>query len=344
MHLAELLRLRTRPGAGLLLALTERCPLSCAHCSTRSAMDAEQHPAMPFRRIVDSFSPADHPEIIFMSGGEPLLRPRLVADLASQGHVVGTGSAVLSGLFFARSERMPAAIRTAISAVDHFSASVDEYHEREVSRQQAFAALRRILDLVPAVSVHTASSDESYVDDLVAGLRRTFGVAVPALVTRVQPTGRALSFLTSPSGESTDPMPCEFAAWPLVDYDGTVLACSRQTLARMHRPPHLILGHAARDTWPEIRSRTQSDPLLRAIRVVGPVETARRMGSPTCSGICSTCVTLRDDGSDSSQVVSPELAAVASQLMASVRPRDLARQWGSGRHADLVELGWGGPA
>src|SRR6185369_532071 len=149
MHLAELIRLRTTPAAGLLLALTQRCPLHCVHCSTSSTMDADEYDAAPLRRLISTFTAADRPELIFMSGGEPLLRPGLVAELASGARAAGTRSALLSGMFFAR-KRMPAVIRRAISTLDHFSASIDLYHEREVSRDEVFAALSLILDLVPA--------------------------------------------------------------------------------------------------------------------------------------------------------------------------------------------------
>ena len=43
MHLMEVLELRPVPGAALFLAVTRRCPLSCAHCSTNSMLSSEEH-------------------------------------------------------------------------------------------------------------------------------------------------------------------------------------------------------------------------------------------------------------------------------------------------------------
>jgi hypothetical protein len=240
-------------------------------------------------------------------------------------------------MFFARSRRMPPAIRRAIASVDHFSASLDTYHEREVPRSDTFAALRVMLDLVPAVSLHLTATDDAYVDDVLSAVRRTFGDRVPALVSKVQPTGRARSFLPSPQEELTTD-PCEFAAWPLVDYDGTVFACCRQSIARRYRPGHLVLGHAAQDSWAQLRARSAADPVLRAVRAFGPVETARRTGATACDGYCATCVTLTD-GAD----VSPGVELMAQQLLSHLRPSELARRWGAGRHGDMVELGWGKP-
>jgi pyruvate-formate lyase-activating enzyme len=333
MHLAELIGARTTPGAGLLLALTQRCPLSCAHCSTNSTLQGVQHSGAPFRAFVSTFTRAEHPDLIFMSGGEPLLRPGLVADLAVAANSVGTKSALLSGMFFARNS-MPHAIRRAIMTLDHFSASIDTFHEREVSRAAVFAALATVLDLVPAVSLHITSSDDAYLDDVLAAVRRAFGDRVPVLVARVQPSGRARTFVSTPVG-AVDPGPCEFASWPLVDYDGTVYACSRQSLARRHRPAHLVLGHALHDTWAELRGRTQAQPVLRSVRVMGAIQTARQAGQPVCASACDTCVSLPPRVS-----VSPAVELIAAQMVARLTPRDLARRWGAGRHADLVELGW----
>lgn len=334
MHLAELLTQRARPAAGLLLALTDRCPLSCAHCSTDSRMDSPQPDGEPLLRLVGSFTAEDHPQLIFMSGGEPLLRPALVTELARLAGSTGTRSCLLSGMFFAR-QGVPAPIRRAIGNLDHFSASIDLFHEREVSRDLVFAALRVIADLVPAISLHIAAHDDGYVDTLLADVRRAFGTNIPALVTPVQPTGRATAFVSQRADPQRGADPCEFASWPLVDIDGTVFACSRQSLARRHRPGHLVLGHAATDSWPQLLRRAEADPILRAVRVLGPVESARRANGRQCAGACQTCVALTD-----APPVSAATQTLAGQMLSRVRPRDLARRWGAGRHAELVEVGW----
>lgn len=358
MHLAELVRMRTQPCAGLLLALTQRCPLSCAHCSTDSSPRAPQHSGAPFRRLVGTFTPAEHPQVIFMSGGEPLLRPRLVADLATTARAAGTRSCLLSGMFFARAAAgLTPVLRQAVTTLDHFSASLDEFHEREVGREHVLTALAVIADLVAAVSLHVTAVSTGYLDDVLPVIRRRFGHRVPVLVSRVQPTGRARTLLPGreavpalPGREAVPALPapeavsaggpCEFAGWPLVDFDGTVFACSRQSLARAHRPAHLVLGHAGRDSWPELRRRSLTRPALRAVRAIGPVEAARRAGASTCADACTTCVRLPPH-------IQPPPAGVellAGQLLNRVPPHQWARRWGAGDHAGLVELGWPGTA
>ncbi|WP_158674594.1 radical SAM protein [Streptomyces hoynatensis] len=374
VHLADVLRLRTRPAAGLLLALTDRCPLSCAHCATGSWPGAPQGDAAPFLRLAGTFRRDERPELLWMSGGEPLLRPALVAELAARARAVGATSAVLSGMYFARGGRLPARVRQACAGLDHFSASMDAFHERQVPRADVLDALGRLLDLVPAVSVHLTAAEDGYPAAVLAELRRRFGRRVPALVTRLQPTGRAAALAGATGHAAAAPTagddrgngggvapgsaagaagavalaggaagaggadPCEFALWPLVDTDGTVFACSRQSLARRHRPPHLVLGHAARDGWGELRRRALGDPVLRAVRALGPLEAARRAGAAGCADYCGTCVALTG-----APGVSPAFATAVETLLGRTRPRDLAARWGAGHFRDAVELGWEGP-
>ena len=67
-------------------------------------------------------------------------RPELLRELAESARSVGTWSLALSGMYWARAPRIPPAIRRAIDALDHFSASVDVYHEKEVPRAEAWTS------------------------------------------------------------------------------------------------------------------------------------------------------------------------------------------------------------
>ena len=55
MHLVDLLSLRAVPAGGVSIALTRRCPLSCAHCATNSLLTSEEAPAEMFVHFVDGF-------------------------------------------------------------------------------------------------------------------------------------------------------------------------------------------------------------------------------------------------------------------------------------------------
>ncbi|MFY1669893.1 radical SAM protein [Plantactinospora sp. WMMB334] len=287
MELAELVAARPVPCAGLLLTVTPRCPMTCAHCSSSANMDGRDPAAAHLRRFVGSFdSPtagpalvADgtfpvRPEVLLMTGGEPMLRPALVAELAGTARRAGTRSAVLTGAFFARDGRLPDRIRTAVLAVDHVSVSVDAFHEREVPRTSVFRLLRHLLDIGVPVSVHAAGNgpDDPYLADLVAATARAFADRVPMLVNTIRPIGRAAGAVPANSAApDRRVLPCSMAAWPVVAGDGTVVACCNQdTVDRRPVPAHLRLGHVAVDDWAAVRDRALGSPVLRMLRTTGP--------------------------------------------------------------------------
>jgi pyruvate-formate lyase-activating enzyme len=350
VDLAELLSLRPLPGSGLLLTLTRRCPLHCAHCSTASTMTAEETDAAALARFVGSFAAADRPEVIMLTGGEPLLHPDLVVELADSAHRAGTRSALLTGGFFARRGNVPARILRAIRAVDHFSVSMDAFHEREVSRADVFHTLRQVLrDGIPA-SLHVVGSgpDDPYLADLTADVLRTFGGDVPMLVNTIRPLGRAASWATArPWPASERVLPCAMAAWPVVAFDGTVVACCNQD-AVDHRPvpEHLRLGHIAEDDWAAVRRRALSSPTLRMIRAVGPtrlLSLGERRDIADEFGYCGGCRRLSDHpqvidvaGRVASGAVGQLLDEYAARVQAEAGPATFVRRHGSAPYADLV--------
>ena len=303
VQLATLMGLRPVAGAGLLVTLTRRCPLSCAHCSTSSSRTAEQLDGDRLRRFVGSITAATAPEVVFFTGGEPLLRPDLLAELAGLARQAGSATAVLTGGFFARGGRTPRHIGRALMACDHVSFSLDAFHEREVDRADVFGCLGKLLDQGRSVSLHVLGSgpEDPYLADLTAEVRRTFGDQVPMLVSEVRPVGRASSWLAGqPVTLDANPRPCALAAWPVVAFDGTVLACCNQQVVDSRPvPAHLRLGHVDTDSWPVIRDRLFESPMLRMIRTAGPLHLRARLGN-----------------SDSCQQLSrqPELAERAAQI------------------------------
>ena len=349
MDLAALVQSRPVPGAGLLLTVTARCPLRCAHCSTASTMESSEPDPGQLLRFVDSFTELDRPDVVLMTGGEPLLRPELVTELAQAARRAGSRPAVLSGAFFARHDRIPAHILRAVRAVDHFSVSVDAFHERQVHRADVFRTLRQVLDCGIPVSIHATGigPDDPYLAELVAATRRAFGGDVPMLVNTIRPFGRAAGWLaaTAPPVDGRRVLPCAMAAWPVVAHDGVILACCNQDAVNGRPvPPHLSLGHIESDDWPTVLRRTLSSPVLRMIRATGPAYLIARYGEPTPDhGYCDGCRRLgeRPEVVDALQAVASGpvgamLDRQAARMQYESGPVDFVRRHGCARYADLV--------
>jgi pyruvate-formate lyase-activating enzyme len=352
VHLADILALRSVPAAGVSLGLTRRCPLTCAHCSTNSTLTSEEYPPEMFVRFVRTFGIADRPEILSMSGGEALLRPELVRELADVARTAGTRSTVLSGMFFALSRRIPRKIMEAIQAVDHFSASVDIYHEREVPRANVFRALAELLSGGIDVSIHLVGRDanDPYIETIAGEVQSFFDGKVPMLVNGLSAFGRASAWLTLPSLEeptAVEANPCAMAAWPVVGFDGTIIACGNDRVFEL-LPSHLRLGHAASDDWSTVRARCLNSSMMRAIRLFGPEYVAERFleGRNGCNGYCQSCMTLLD-GSRAEQrihqiMAKPSIAVLEQQvsiMQQEAGPLAFARCHGIPEYAGLINLG-----
>jgi pyruvate-formate lyase-activating enzyme len=325
--------------------------LNCRHCSTSSTLGLADLSEAPFRRIVGSFTEDSHPDLVVMSGGEALLKAELVRWIGETSRRVGASTQVMSGMYFARERRIPPAVRRAVDAVDHLSASIDVFHEEEVPRSAVLRVLRELADEGKDLSVHLVGldDDDPYLAEAVADIRETLDDRVPIAVNHVGPLGRAAEWLDH-AGPALPwhpgPEPCMLASWPLVRYDGTVLACCKQAVIDMPVVPgHLLLGHAGVDGWETIRNRTLSRDLLRAIRVVGPRSVRPEAAGSAC-GYCETCYALGDDAAavrSAEQLMARSTMALvertALRMVREAGPEEFVRTYASSRFAELIAIG-----
>ncbi|WP_432838229.1 radical SAM protein [Dactylosporangium sp. CA-092794] len=300
-------------------------------------------------RFVGSFTDDNHPEVVMMTGGEPLLRPELATEVAQTARRAGTRSALLTGAYFARQSRPPARIMRAIGAVDHFSVSIDAFHERQIPRDDVFRLLRWALDAGVPVSLHVAGfgDDDPYLAELTARARQAFGDQVPMLVNTVRPVGRAAAWLAAQPApaERRQVLPCAMAAWPVVAHDGMILACCNQTTVDARpAPEHLRLGHIGTDDWAGARARALASPTLRMIRVTGPVYLLASQGKPA-AGYCTACRRLGEhpDVIEAVQGFASGAAGAlldrqAARVQVASGPVTLVRRHGCARYAELVAL------
>jgi hypothetical protein len=260
-------------------------------------MVVEEHSDEPAITLVSSFTAECRPQLVALTGGEPLLRPTMVGEIATKAHEVGASVHLLSGMYFAVHGRMSGAVARALENVDHVSASLDVFHEREVPRRDVFRVIGDLLGRGKDVSFQIVGANPSdpYIRSVVTEIRREFADRVPMLVSHLRPEGRAKSWLGQAGISPLRPIdmsPCTMAAWPLVRDTGDVVACCNQAVANGAALPHLALGHASTDDWSQISQRCLHRPSLKAIRCGGPRLVTDLLGTNAGPDYCGTCHSL----------------------------------------------------
>lgn len=300
MHLREIFQIRGETAAGVYMLLTRRCPMSCAHCSTQShPMATDEIPRDFAEWFVDSFGAGVPPKLLCLSGGEALLRPALVKSLVARAAQAGTATYLMSGMFFVGERGMPRAIRQAVSGLAHFSASIDQFHEKFVPRKAVFKALASIRELGVSISIQSVANgrDDPYLQNLLSEIENYFGQTVPVFYLLLKPIGRAATWFRPTRGRTEIPAisPCKVASWPTVSFDGRIYACCNQRVIDGSQGSHLSVGHIAETEWRTVRSKMLERPVLRVIRTLGPTRAALLAKSPVGDSQCRTCSSIRTD-------------------------------------------------
>lgn len=353
MHLTELLEARTSPAAGVYMAITRRCPLSCEHCSTNSTTRSEQYDGDMFAGFARTFLPEDRPKYLLITGGEPLVRPHLVDRLIGICHDVGTEVYLISGMYFADNDQATQRLLNILRRLNHFSASLDVFHERQVKRESTLKVLRNLLDYGVDVSIQLTGihSSDPYLEEAIDHIRTSLEDRVPIFVTVVGPNGRAKAWLPRHAARvlpSYDRGPCAVATWPVVTFDGCVVACCNQDVVDGRVPSHLMVGHVRDDPWTTIRERMVERTVLRAIRTFGPIHLSQNVlcdGGPAERDYCSTCQSLPSSGPAVAQLEAVMARPTSQAVERLVGQMPLPSHYGVPSLAHLLDLGrqtsWG---
>lgn len=301
MHLVDILKLRQVTLSGIYICLTRRCPLSCEHCSTNSNPFSNEFPDPSYlERFVDSFEETKPPQILCLTGGEPLILPELVNKLANKAHSVGTKVMSMTGLYFANSKKMTSSLLNAIQNLDHLSISVDYFHEKQLGRLSIFETIHKIREAGTDMSISIVGMNENdpYLGDLVNSIRDEFNSEIPMLVSFISSTGRAKQLETAHKEDNNIQGiayngGCRYITWPVISFDGSIVACCNQKVVDGPHPSHLTLGHVSNTNWKQVSEKVINNSIIKAIRIVGPKEFLKYVGKEDpCNGYCDSCMSI----------------------------------------------------
>jgi hypothetical protein len=322
LTLAQADRIRAQPHRAVLLYLTDRCPVGCAHCSVSAlprgpGPDSSGGPAL-VERLVDELCAMTHIRLVGISGGEPFMERRVLSAVTAKLETAGKQMVLYTSGNWGRDDgTAPGWTRAVLARASCVVLSTDSYHAAHIPEARYLAALRAAASAGSWVAVQVLGTP-AQTAEAERLLTAAFGTSWPQRAeirsTALLPHGRAdpsspASRLRPdpPAGQGTRPgrpsAPCRLALAPVVRYDGRITACCNEDVVTGHGPA--ALQASAREPG-ELRASLLSmrrDPFLRAITGAGPgaltlLPRYRAVGEQGHRDICSLCWTLLEHGAD----------------------------------------------
>jgi hypothetical protein len=266
--------MRRAARRSVLLFLTDRCPVGCAHCSVDSRRDSPTIVDFHlFERLIEGICNLEEVQVVGISGGEPFVERRgltLAADrLSRAGKVIVLYT---SGVWAGRS--ISAWIRTTLRAASCVFLSTDGYHASVLPDDRFIRAARAIRNEGISLVVQVIRMPK-----MVAAaerlLEQAFGdgwrLEAELSLTTPLPYGRGANVFHRRSRVlGRDFGPCPALAAPVVRYDGHVTACCNEQIIMGRGPGRLRRQCADGRDLGEALDRWSDDPLLESIAAVGP--------------------------------------------------------------------------
>lgn len=242
--------------------------MACGHCSVESGPNIKGEPTeAELLQIVRDGAKAGM-NAILLTGGEPMLRPKIVFNLLDECRRNGIDTAMTTNGYWGRKgafaqKTMKNLIRHGLGAM---TVSYDRYH---AEYQDADA----VINIANAAERHNFEMNINFVrmaDDpeLVTYVERFKGLrAVRLRYYDVQPVGRARNFAEDQLRAEVEGF-CSAAARPAVTDDGRLIACNGPSYFESAQSP-LIVGKLGEHSVGELLDKFWKDPILHTIRTFG---------------------------------------------------------------------------
>ncbi|MET9416944.1 radical SAM protein [Streptomyces klenkii] len=296
---AEIMRIRRTQGATVLLFITDRCPVGCAHCSVDSRPDSPRITDFAlFEEIVDRLCADPVSSMIGISGGEPFIERRGLTYAARRIAEAGKDLVVYTSGVWGAAADPPQWIHEVLDRCRCVYLSTDAYHEAGTGPDRFVGAARAISGhgLPVVVQVVDEGGALARAEEL---LRAAFGPAWQAhaelVPTKGLPHGRgAALFVRDRRVAGRQLGRCKLADSPVVRYDGRVTACCNETVLMGGGPAALRRNCADGAEVDTAIKEFGRHPLFRALTTAGggPLTTHPRFGDLAdrrYTDICGLC-------------------------------------------------------
>ena len=260
-----------RFGSHIAIAATSSCPLSCAHCITRSGPDVHSAKSAYYFVALARFleDKAFDTEEISITGGEPFYDLKTTRELVGickeNRHVV---SIVTSG-FWAKTEETAVHILSTVPSFDTLVISCDPHHARFVPSafiENAYRAAKSVnLDVrIRLVQCNPPTVEEDALENAVRKYASDSEIERQLLLKY----GRAADVELPGAGYAFPEREYCPSSGPYIDNDGSVLPCCSSIISIKGDNP-LKISSITDESADQIRSRFLRNGLFAALKIEG---------------------------------------------------------------------------
>ncbi|HEY1058502.1 MAG TPA: hypothetical protein VGE55_07210 [Limnobacter sp.] len=262
--------IRTQAGKTVLLFITDRCPVGCAHCSVDSRSDSPCITNGPlFDTLLNTVCNMPSIEVVGISGGEPFVERKGLSVAVEQITQAGKDVVIYTSGVWAKQGNPPPWVNGILQKTATVVLSTDAFHQQHVSPAQWMHAAKTAAECGCWLIVQTLDTGAAQ-----ALLEEAFGPEFTeyAEVVPLHPlrNGRGQQVFAAPIKQHyTHFMPCKLAHTPVIRYDGRTSACCNEDVV-MNQGPARFRSQASTsaeltDQW----AAWQLDPLLSSLRNTG---------------------------------------------------------------------------
>lgn len=289
--------LRQTPGASLLLFITDRCPVACAHCSVSSGADSPTISDFSlFAQLVDGIALRSGIQVVGISGGEPFAERRGLTQACDSLTEQGKSIVVYtSGIWAspggrksasateqecisefgdrqaggAGRSRPPAWIQSVLKQCCTVYLSTDSFHQAKASSLHFIHAAQHIAQAGAWIVVQTLEPEctEKLLLEAFGNDYRHYAELVELRPLR---NGRGSQvFPLQQSHPARNLGRCSLAVTPVVRYDGWVTSCCNEEIIMGKGPERFQNRVNNREQLDALLGSYLADPLMRCVSRVG---------------------------------------------------------------------------
>jgi pyruvate-formate lyase-activating enzyme len=319
---AEVDLARATPGKSILLFITDRCPVGCAHCSVDSRVDSPKIEDWELFGSVIRAVCAHSAHVVGISGGEPFTERRGLSQATAAFDDAGKDVVIYTSGVWAKTDGLAPWVRSVLARCSCVVLSTDAFHQATVYEERFVTAARQLANEGVWVIVQALDIDDT-LDHTRALLERAFGSShgdyaelrpIPPL-----PYGRAAHLFAQHAHTRGDAFGvCTSLAAPVVRYDGLLKACCNEQVI-MGKGPQVLQGAVINaDDAAAVLAAFEEEPRLHAMRTMGvglltALPEFAELAERRYPSVCGLCWDVLGDSSEPRPQILRALPLLSSQ-------------------------------